>query len=64
MKRMSDELKGRVSDKQGEYPVLIVNLESILAQSRSVPGRPLLAPIYRWLGSRIQSGRYKLVHTI
>jgi hypothetical protein len=47
---MSDELKGRVSGKQDEYCRLRVNLESILAQSPCVPGRPLLAPIYRWPG--------------
>jgi hypothetical protein len=41
---MSDELDGRVSDKQGEYYVSRVNLELILAQSQCVPGRPLLAP--------------------
>jgi hypothetical protein len=49
-KRASDELEGKDSDKQGEYCVLRVNLESILAQSRCVPDRPLLAPIYRWPG--------------
>jgi hypothetical protein len=47
---MLDELEGRVSGKQDEYRILRVNLESILAQSRCVPGRPLLAPIYRWPG--------------
>jgi hypothetical protein len=30
----ADELEGRVSDKQGEYCVLRINIESILAQSR------------------------------
>jgi hypothetical protein len=49
-KRTSDEFEGRVSDKQGEYSVLRVNLESISAQSRSVPDRPLLAHFYRWPG--------------
>jgi hypothetical protein len=50
-KRALDELEGSDSDKQGEYRcILRVNLESILAQSRRVPSRPLLAPIYRWPG--------------
>jgi hypothetical protein len=44
----SDELEGRVLDKQSEYYIFRVNLESILAQSRCILGRPLLAPIYRW----------------
>jgi hypothetical protein len=47
---MSDELESRVSDKQGQYFVLRVKLESILAKSRCVPDRPLLAPFYRWPG--------------
>jgi hypothetical protein len=49
-KRMSNELEDKISDKQGEYRILRVNLELILAQSRCVPGRPLLTPIYRWPG--------------
>jgi hypothetical protein len=47
---MSDEFKGRVSDKQGEYSVLRVNLESISAQYRYVPDWPLLASFYSWPG--------------
>jgi hypothetical protein len=47
---MPDELRGRVSGKQGEYHILRANIKSILAQSRYIPGRPLLALTYRWPG--------------
>jgi hypothetical protein len=47
---MSDELEGKVSDKQDEYRILRVNLESMLAQSQCILGRPLMPPIYRWPG--------------
>jgi hypothetical protein len=48
--RASDELKGRIS-QTGQGLVCIENKRGTqLAQSQSVPRRPLLAPIYRWPG--------------
>jgi hypothetical protein len=58
--RTSDELEGRVSDKQGKYRVSKVNLGLILAQSRCVPCRSLLATIYRCQVSRNRSGSIQI----
>jgi hypothetical protein len=35
-----------------------------LAQSQSVPGRPLLAPLYRWQVSRIRSGSIQITMSV
>jgi hypothetical protein len=43
-------LEGKDSDKTRRNLIFIETNHGLQAQSRCVPGRPLLAPIYRWLG--------------
>jgi hypothetical protein len=42
--------KVKVSQTRRDYTCIKNKHGTRLAQSQSVPGRPLLAPIYRWLG--------------
>jgi hypothetical protein len=48
--RASDELEGRISQTRKGLVCIEDKRGTQLAQSQSVPGRPLLAPIYRWPG--------------
>jgi hypothetical protein len=43
-------LKVKVSQTRRDYACIENKRSTQLAQSQSVPGRPLLAPIYRWPG--------------
>jgi hypothetical protein len=42
--------KVNVSQTRRGYACIENRCGTQLAQSQSVPGRPLLAPLYRWLG--------------
>jgi hypothetical protein len=42
--------KGKVSQTRRVYVCIENKRGTQLAQSQSVPGRPLLAPVYRWPG--------------
>jgi hypothetical protein len=47
----SNELKGKDQSNKARFGVCVENKRGTqLAQSHSVPGRPLLAPLYRWPG--------------
>jgi hypothetical protein len=50
---VSDELEGKISQIRW---LSKVNVGVNLACFQSVPHRPLLAPIYRWLGLRDREG--------
>jgi hypothetical protein len=63
-------LKVEVSQRMRDYVCIENKRGTQLAQSQSVPGRPLLAPIYRWPGLKDSVGfntnysvriRYQLV---
>jgi hypothetical protein len=51
---VSDELEGRDSNKANLMCIEIKH--GLQAQSRCVPGWPLLAPIYKWLGLEDPAG--------
>jgi hypothetical protein len=55
-KRTSDELEGKNSDKQGETCSIIETKLGLQAKSWCVLRRPLLAPLYRWLGLEVLVG--------
>jgi hypothetical protein len=42
--------KVKISQTRHDYACIENKRGTQLAQSQSVPGRPLLAPIYRWRG--------------
>jgi hypothetical protein len=48
--RASDELEGRISQTRQGLVCIENKRDTQLAQSQSVPGRHLLASIYRWPG--------------
>jgi hypothetical protein len=45
---VSDELKGKGQSNKACYVCIENKRGTQLAQSQSIPGPPLLAPIYRW----------------
>jgi hypothetical protein len=47
-------LKVKVSKTRRDYACIENKRGTQLAQSQSVPGQPLLAPIYRWQGFKDQ----------
>jgi hypothetical protein len=48
--RTSDELEGKRLRRTRRNSMIIETKRGLQAWSQSVPGRPLLAPIYRWPG--------------
>jgi hypothetical protein len=48
--RPSDELEGRINQTRRGLVCIENKYGTQLAQSQSVPGQPLLTPLYRWPG--------------
>jgi hypothetical protein len=48
--RAPDELEGKRFKRTRRNSMIIETKHGIQARSQCVPGRPLLAPIYRWPG--------------